>query len=101
MGYKGGPGRPKGSRNKLGEAFLQDMYERWQARGVEAINKTIDTQPAQFLRAVASLMPQQLEVKKQAFDGVTDEQLDAIIAAIRGALGIVRDSEVGSNETAH
>ena len=47
---------------EYGEAFLQDMYERWQARGVEAINKTIDTQPAQFLRAVASLMPQQLEV---------------------------------------
>jgi len=25
-------GRPKGSRNKLGEAFLQDMQEAWQKR---------------------------------------------------------------------
>jgi hypothetical protein len=30
-----GGGRQKGSRNKLGEAFIADVYAKWQARGGE------------------------------------------------------------------
>ena len=28
-GNNGGAGRPKGSRNLLGEAFIADLYEHW------------------------------------------------------------------------
>jgi hypothetical protein len=33
----GNPGRPKGSRNKLGEAFLDALHADWQEHGTEAI----------------------------------------------------------------
>ena len=33
---RGNPGRPKGSRNKLGEAFIADLYAHWQENGVPA-----------------------------------------------------------------
>ncbi len=36
-GNNGGTGRPKGSRNKLGEAFIDDLYQDWQANGAETI----------------------------------------------------------------
>jgi hypothetical protein len=61
QGYKGG-GRPKGSRNKLGEAFIADVYARWQARGGEALDRMIDTDPGGFVRVVAQVLPDKLEV---------------------------------------
>jgi hypothetical protein len=33
----GNPGRPKGSRNKLGEAFIQALAEDFERHGAEAI----------------------------------------------------------------
>jgi hypothetical protein len=32
-----GGGRPKGSRNQLGEAFIDDLYAHWKIHGVAAI----------------------------------------------------------------
>jgi hypothetical protein len=61
QGYKGG-GRPKGSRNKLGEAFIADVYAKWQARGGEALERMIDTDPGGFVRVVAQVLPDKLEV---------------------------------------
>lgn len=101
VGHTGIGGRPKGSRNKLGEAYIADMYERWQARGVEAINKTIDTQPAQFIRAIASILPQQLEIKNNAFDGISDDQLAVLIAAARAIVGVHTDDGSGAEATTH
>jgi hypothetical protein len=59
--YKGG-GRLKGSRNKLGEAFIADVYAKWQARGGEALERMIDTDPGGFVRVVAQVLPDKLEV---------------------------------------
>lgn len=37
-GQSGNPkGRPKGSRNKLGEAFIGDLYQDWEQHGKDAI----------------------------------------------------------------
>ena len=39
-GRSGNPnGRPKGSRNKLAESFLVDVYEEWETGGRAAIKK--------------------------------------------------------------
>ncbi len=35
-----GGGRPKGSRNQLGEAFIADLYADWQANGAETIARS-------------------------------------------------------------
>ena len=41
----GNPGRPKGSRNKLGEAFIEDLHIAWEKHGMAAIEATIKNQP--------------------------------------------------------
>ena len=38
----GNKGRPKGARNKLGEAFLNDFLEDWEENGAEAIQTMRD-----------------------------------------------------------
>jgi hypothetical protein len=83
-----GRGRPKGSRNKLGEAFLGDLYADWVENGVAVIQKVRETCPDVYLKVVASIVPKQLEIERDPFDGVTDDQLAAIIAYAKAALGI-------------
>ena len=57
-GESGNPaGRSKGSRNKLKEAFLNDLCEAWEKHGVAAVEKVAKDDPAAFLRVVASLLP--------------------------------------------
>jgi hypothetical protein len=43
-------GRPKGSRNKLGEQFLTDLYADWVENGVAAIKKVRETRPEIYLK---------------------------------------------------
>jgi hypothetical protein len=60
-GNVGGPGRKIGSRNKLGEAFVADLQTDWQQHGPAVIEQVRITDPAAYLRIVASLMPRQVE----------------------------------------
>ena len=85
-GNSGNGGRPKGARNKLGEAFLSDMYESWEKSGKETIDRVREEKPDVYLKVVASILPQQLNVKVSEFDELTDEQLDTRIAALARAL---------------
>jgi hypothetical protein len=40
-----GGGRPIGSRNKLGEAFLADLRETWEAHAKQALEKCATEDP--------------------------------------------------------
>jgi hypothetical protein len=42
-----------------------------------------ETRPGVYLKVVASILPKQLEIERDPFDGVTDDQLAALIAAAR------------------
>lgn len=95
-GFSGGPGRQKGSRNKLGEDFLQKLQADFEAHGKEAIEVVRAERPADYLKVVASLLPKQVEIKEGAFDGVNDEQLAAIVAAARSALGLIDGGSEGT-----
>ena len=64
----GGPGRPKGSRNKLAEAFLEALHADFQAHGAAAIEAARTESPLGYVRVVASLLPQKLEVNRVAGD---------------------------------
>lgn len=75
-GQTGNPlGRPKGSRNKLGEAFIQAMYEDFTENGEAVIAQVRAEKPDQYLKVVASILPQQLNVTVQPFEEMTDDQL--------------------------
>ncbi len=97
----GNPGRPKGSRNKLGEAFIAAMHDDFVQHGPEVIEAVRTEKPDQYLKVIASILPKQLEIKDSAFDGIGDEQLAAIVAAATAALGIAEDGESGDRATAH
>lgn len=75
-GQSGNPkGRPKGSRNKLGEAFIQAMHEDFEAHGVGAIETVRSEKPDQYLKVIASILPKELNVNVSEYDDMTDEQL--------------------------
>ena len=59
-GQSGNPaGRPRGSRNKLGEDFLAAAYEQWQAHGSKALETMARSEPAKFCQMVAGLLPKE------------------------------------------
>jgi hypothetical protein len=60
-GNVGGPGRKIGSRNKLGEAFVSDLHDRWIKDGPTVLDAVIKDKPHEFLKVVASLLPKQFD----------------------------------------
>lgn len=89
-------GRPKGSRNKLGEQFVQALQADFQEHGKKAIETVRAERPHEYLKVVASLLPKQVEIKEGAFDGIDDEQLAALVAAARSALGVAEGGGAGT-----
>lgn len=84
-GHTGMGGRPKGSRNKLGEAFITALQEDFEEHGTAAIVEVRETKPADYLKVIASLMPKEFRIERVE-DELTDEQFDAILGTIAGAL---------------
>ena len=85
-------GRPKGSKNKLGEAFVAALHEDFQEHGVKVIEAVRLEKPDVYLKVIAQIIPKELTIKSDTFGDITDEQLAAILAAARSALGIIEGS---------
>lgn len=99
-GQSGNPkGRPKGSRNKLGDDFLQKLQADFETHGEKVISTVRVEKPAEYLKVIASLLPKQIEVKEGAFDGVSDEQLAALVSAARSALAVAESGGTRSKNT--
>jgi len=92
-GQSGNPaGRPKGSRNKLGEAFIEALHNDFNVNGVAAIETMRAADPGGYVRVIAGLLPK--EFKIETTSDLTDEQLDARIRALASLI------EVGVGEPA-
>jgi hypothetical protein len=61
-GKPGGPGRPKGGRNRLSEALLSMLAKDFEEFGEEAIRTVRRDHPETYLRVAASLVPKELVV---------------------------------------
>jgi hypothetical protein len=61
-GNTGNGGRPKGARSKLGEAFLEDLRDAWNAHGIDALRRCAVEEPSQFCRIVANLLPRDIDI---------------------------------------
>ena len=85
-GNSGFGGRPKGSRNKLGEAFVSALHDDFEQHGVQALAEVREKDPAAYMRVIAGLLPK--EFKIETTSDLTDEQLDARIRTLASVIGL-------------
>lgn len=76
-------GKPKNARNRLQGKFLYELAEHFEEHGKEAIRRACEEDPLGYIKAVASLMPKQVEESKP-LDEFDDRDLAAAIALLRG-----------------
>jgi hypothetical protein len=62
-GNSGYGGRPKGSRNKLGESFIAALAEDFEAHGAKAIQECRKKAPHKYLSVIAQLLPKEAKVE--------------------------------------
>ncbi len=72
------PGRPKGSRVKLGEKFFTALQADFEEHGIEAIARMRFLRPDVYVSVIAKLMPQKIEITTPT-DGMTDERLAELL----------------------
>jgi hypothetical protein len=65
-GNTGNGGRRPGARGKLGQAFLEDLRDAWNAHGMEALRRCATEEPAQFCRIVSNLLPRDVDINVSA-----------------------------------
>jgi hypothetical protein len=59
-GNTGGPGRKPGSRNKLGEAFVQALADDFAEHGVAAVEKVRQSDPSTYLKIIGNTLPREV-----------------------------------------
>ena len=98
----GNPGRPKGSRNKLGEAFIAALHEDFTAHGSKVIEQVRIDKPDQYLKVIASILPKDVNLNVNQMDDLTDDQLIERIrrldATIRPFLDAAGEDGVGGGD---
>jgi hypothetical protein len=75
-------GRPLGSRNKLCRALLEDLAADWAEGGAAAIKIMRIEEPAQYVRAMVSILPKEL-IWESGLADVDDVELDQLIEMLR------------------
>jgi hypothetical protein len=61
-GNFGGPGRKPGSKNRLGEQYLQDLQIVWQEVGIDALRRCAAEDPTGFCRIISGLLPKDVDI---------------------------------------
>src|SRR3954452_13914002 len=85
-GHSGGPGRPKGSKHKLSEAFVAALAQDFVEHGTEAIRRVCENDPSTYLRVIASLVPKDFQVSSSSvLDQLSDDELADWLALVREA----------------
>lgn len=79
-----GGGRPKGSRNRLGEQFLEALAVDFAAHGRQAIIACRKDKPTEYVKVVAGLLPKELLLRKDPVDEMTDEEIADVLDILKG-----------------
>jgi len=94
----GNKGRPKGSRNRLGEAFLKALADDFDKHGITTIEKVRTGSPVAYVKACVAILPKELNVNLNPLEDMTDEQL---IQRIRDLDNALTDVLGGTGGTDH
>lgn len=96
-GQSGNPaGRPKGSRNKLGEAFIEALHDDFNSHGVAAIQQVRQERPHEYMKVIASILPKEMKISVDEYAELSDSELDHRIKQLARALSL----EIGNGESA-
>jgi hypothetical protein len=102
---RGNPGRPKGSRNKLSEAFVLALHDDFAAHGQQVIEMVRKEKPDAYLRVVASLVPRDLNLSFDPLAELSDadlvERIRILDAEIRPLLARTFDEEADTDTALH
>lgn len=71
----GNPGRPKGSKNKLADAFVADLHDDWLEHGPAVIAQVRAEKPDQYMKVIASIIPKDHNVTVNNVDDLSDAEL--------------------------
>ena len=82
----GNPGKPKGARHKLTEAFVQAMHDSFVAHGPETIETVRVEKPDQYLKVIASLVPKDVNLNVSNVEDLTDAELAERIQSLAATL---------------
>ncbi len=98
-----GRGRPKGSRAKISESFLRDVYEAWEKHGMKVLLEVIEKQPVAFMKTVSYLIPREWNIKHtDAFSEMSEDDLRRALEQVRSlisaGLGRKTDKDVAAED---
>ena len=97
-GQSGNPkGRPKGSKQKLGEDFISALQEDFEAHGVTAIQEVRETKPADYLKVIAGILPNELNITKTTVEELSDDDLARALATLQSVIA-AEATRTGSDE---
>lgn len=92
--YCGGPGRPRGYKQKLAESFYKQMLAKFEESGEEIIKNALANgdmkQAMDFLKLLASMMPKQMELTDDEGQTIS---LNAIVVPAKNESDLAADSE--------
>ena len=81
-------GRPKGTRNRLCQAFLEDMLADWEAHGKAAIVTFREERPSEYVKVMAGLLPRQFNMNVNELEELSDEQIGTQLTAVLRELAV-------------
>lgn len=76
-------GRPKGSRNKLGEEFLVALHADFMEHGEAVIQKVREEKPDQYLKVIAQVVPKDININDLRLADLPDEAVFEYLDALR------------------
>jgi hypothetical protein len=94
-------GRPKGSRNKLGEEFVAALLADFNQHGPAVIESVRADQPAQYLKVIAQVIPKEVNVSVGQLEELSDEQLANGIRVLESILASQGMADGGEEAVRH
>lgn len=100
-GVSGNPkGRPKGSRDALGFAFVEALYADFQEHGEATIHKVREDMPHQYLKTIAMILPKELNHNINNMSDMSDAELGKLLDAVRSLVSQATIEAPGSGSEA-
>jgi hypothetical protein len=87
--HKGG--RTPGARNRLFAQVFQDVLDHWNepiegrniSKGMAALEVMRKERPAEYVKAVLSIMPKELLLSDSTMADLNDEQIDTLLLTLK------------------